>query len=248
VSHGNTPPSLAERAQSRDSEELLAVASDLALTEDVGLALLTRRDLPAPVIEAIAKNPSLLKHRKVIFAVASHPRAPRHVSLPLTRHLYTFELVKIASLPAVPADVKIGVDEIILSRLAQISDGEKLTLAKQASGRVAGALLLDPEERIVSKALNNPRMTEAILLKALSQRKASFHLVRLVCDHVQWSLRRDIRLSLLRSEHTLLAEALRFAAEFPAPLVREVLGQSKLQESIKKYLLASLDARNASTF
>jgi hypothetical protein len=247
MSLGDTPPSLAERAQSRDAEELLSVASDLALTEDLGLALLTRRDLPAPVIEAIAKNPSVLKHRKVILAVASHPRAPRHISLPLTRHLYTFELVKIASLPAVPADVKVGVDEIILSRLAQISEGEKLTLAKQASGRVSGALLLDPQERIVSAALNNPRLTEAILLKVLGDRKATPQLVRLVCHHAQWSLRRAVRLSLLRSEHTLLPEALRFAGDFPAPLVREVLSQSKLQASIKKYLLASLDARDASS-
>jgi hypothetical protein len=238
-------PSLADRTQSRDPEELLAVASDLDLTEDMALALLARRDLPGPVIEAIGKNPALLKHRKVILAVASHTRAPRHVSLPLTRHLYTFELVKIALLPAVPADVKVGIDEIIISRLAQISEGERLTLAKRASGRVAGALLLDAQERIVAAALNNPRMTEDVLLRALAQRRASERLVRLVCRHRQWSLRRDIRLSLLRNEHTPLAEAIVFAGEFPVQLVREVLSQSKLQPAIKKYLLVLLEARAA---
>lgn len=247
MSHGDTPFSLVERAQSRDPEELLVVASDPGLSEDIALALLTRRDLPPPVIEAIAKNPALHKQRKVILAVATHPRTPRHVSIPLARHLYTFELVKIASLPTVPADVKIGVDEVILSRLAQISQGEKLTLGKQASGRVAGALLLDPEERIVAAALNNPRLTEAILLKALGDRKASAPLVRLACHHAQWSVRRDVRLALLRNEHTVLADALRFAGEFPAPLVLEVISQSKLQPSIKKYLLATLDARDASS-
>jgi hypothetical protein len=239
-----THSNLADRAQSRDPEELLAVASDLRLTEDISLSLLTRRDLPPPVIEAIAKNPAVVKQRKVIFAVASHPRTPRHVSLPLTRHLYTFELVKIALLPAVPADVKVGVDATILSRLAQISEGERLTLAKQASGRVAGALLLDSQERIVAAALNNSRMTEAIILKALGQKKAWPHMVRMVCGHSQWSLRRDIRLALLRNPHTPLAEAITFANEFPVHLVREVLSRSELQPAIKKYLLAALDARD----
>lgn len=240
----DTPgPTLAERAQSRDPEELLAVASDRALSEDIALALLTRRDLPAQAIEAIAKNPAVLKHRKVNLAIASHPHTPRHVSLPLARHLYTFELVKIALMPAVPADVKVGVDETILSRLEQISEGERLTLAKQASCRVAGALLLDAQERVVEAALNNSRMTEAILIKALGQKKTSAQAVRRICRHPQWSLRREIRLALLRNPHTPLAEAITFADDFPADVVRAVLSQSRIQPAIQKYLLAALDAR-----
>jgi hypothetical protein len=232
---------LAERAQSRDPEELLAVASGHALSEEIALALLTRRDLPPNVIEAISKNPAVTKNRKVNLAIASHPRAPRHVSLPLTRYLYTFDLVKIALLPAVPADVKVAVDETIISRLEQISEGERLTLAKQASGRVAGALLLDRQERIVQAALNNPKMTEAIVIKALGDREATAAMVRLVCSHSQWSVRRDIRLALLRNQHTPLAQAIVFAASFPKHLVREVLSKSALRPEIKKYLLASIE-------
>lgn len=233
--------SLPERAQSRDPEELLAVASSNSLTEEIALALLTRRDLPPNVIEAIAKNLALSRNRKVNLAIASHQRAPRHVSLPLTRYLYTFDLVKIALLPTVPADVKIAVDETIISRLQQISEGERLTLAKQASGRVAGALLLDRQERVVQAALQNPKMTEAILIKALANRGATAAMVGLVCNDRQWSLRRDVRLALLRNQHTPLAQAIAFAACFPTHLVREVLSKSALRTEIKNYLLASLE-------
>jgi hypothetical protein len=233
--------SLVERAQSRDPEEVLAIASGREFSEEIALALLTRRDLPPNVIEAISKNPAVSKNRKVNLAIASHPRAPRHVSLPLTRHLYTFDLVKIALLPAVPADVKIGVDEIIIARLEQISEGERLTLAKRASGRVAGALLLDRHERVAQTALNNPKMTEAIVIKALGNREAPAPMVRLVCSHPQWSVRRDVRLALLRNQHTPLAQAIVFAAAFPRHLMREVLSKSALRPEIKKYLLASLE-------
>jgi hypothetical protein len=236
---------LAERAQSRDPGELLAIGSSPALTEEIALALLNRRDLPAKVIEAIAKNTSVLKHRKVNLAIASHPRTPRHVSLPLTRHLYTFDLVKIALLPAVPADVKVGVDETIIARLPQISAGERLTLAKQASGRVAGALLADPEERVIEAALGNPKMTEAILTKALGSKNCTPKMVALLCADKKWSVRRDVRLALLRNEHTPLAPAILFASEFPGDLVREVLSRSRLKPAIKNYLFTMLDAKSA---
>lgn len=228
-------------AHSRDPEELLDVATGQALSEEIALAMLTRRDLPPNVIEAISKNPAVARHRKVTVAIASHPRTPRHVSLPLTRFLYTFDLVKIALIPAVPADVKIAVDETIISRLEQVSEGERLTLAKQASGRVARALLLDRRERVVQSALANPKMTEAIVIKALGDRDATPAMVRFVCNDRQWSLRRDIRLALLRNQHTPLAHAIAIAASFPKHLVREVLSKSALRPEIKNYLLASLE-------
>lgn len=237
---------LEELAQSRDPEQLLSVASDPRLTEELALSLLIRRDLPGNVIEAISKNASVLKHRKVTLAIVSHPRAPRHVSLPITRSLYTFELVKIALLPAVPADVKVGVDETIISRLEQISEGERLTLARQASGRVAGALLLDRQERVNAAALANPKMTEALVLKALADPEVPPALVLLICSHPQWSLRRDIRLALLRNPHTPLAPAIGFLEGFPEAVLREVLSQSELRPEIRNYLLASLSKREVS--
>lgn len=234
---------LAERAESRDPEQLLAVASDHALTEEIALALLNRRDLPPNVIEAISKNVAVLKHRKVTLAIASHPRTPRHVSLPLTRHLYTFELVKIALLPSVPADVKVAIDETIIARLEQISEGERLTLARQASGRVAGALLLDKQERVNAAALENPKMTESIILKVLGTGDMTPRMVLLLCNHAQWSLRRDVRLALLRNQHTPLAAAIAFIEGFPDHAVREVLSKSELRAEIKNYLLAALNSR-----
>ena len=240
MTSGASGPPLADRAQSRDPQELLALGASQALTEEIALALLTRRDIPGNVIEAVAKNTAVIKNRKVNVAIASHPHTPRHVSLPLTRHLYTFDLVKIALSPAVPADVKVAVDETIIARLDQISEGERLTLAKQASGRVAGALLNDAQDRVVEAALNNPQMMEATLIKALGQKDSSARLVSAVCEHRKWSLRRDVRLVLLRNEHLALAQAIAFARGFPEGLIREVLGKSSMQESIKRYLLATL--------
>ncbi len=158
---------LDELIHSQSQDVLHDVAASPRLTEELALGLLARRDLPHQVLEAVSKNGAVMKHRKVIIAVVSHPRTPRHVSLPIARHLYTFELMQIALLPALAADLKVAIEETLMARLETISEGERLTLAKRGSTRVAATLLADPEERVIHATLANPYMTEAWIVKAL---------------------------------------------------------------------------------
>ena len=97
---------LEEAVHSVVVEDVLRAAGDAALTAELALAMLRRADLSGSVIEELARNRSLLNLRKVKIAVASHPQAPRHVSVPLVRQFYTFDLMKVALSAVVPADVK----------------------------------------------------------------------------------------------------------------------------------------------
>ena len=232
--------------------DLLRTAADPALTEDFALAILKRADLPPEVIEQLAKNATALKSRKVKIAMASHPKTPRHVSVPLARQFYTFDLMKVALSPTVPADVKVAVDDVLISRLKTVTIGERLTLGRRASGRVAAALLLDVETigskiidaktaaretRVMQAALENPRLTEALVINSVLRPGASAALVQAVAQHTKWSWRREIRAALLRTEHLSLARALEFSREIPTPLLHELLAASRLPVQIKDQLL-----------
>jgi hypothetical protein len=247
----NGPPSTAS-ALPLTPADLLRTAADPALTEDLALALLKRADLPLEVIEQLAKNTNALKSRKVKIALASHPKTPRHVSVPLARQFYTFDLMKVSLSPTVPADVKVAVDDVLISRLKTVTTGERLTLARRASGRVAAALLLDVETigtkivdaktsaretRVMQAALENPRLTEALVTNSVLRPAASAALVHAVAQHAKWSRRREIRATLLRTEHLSLARALEFSREIPAPMLRELLTASRLPSQIKDQLL-----------
>src|SRR5262249_28845496 len=109
-------------------EVLAAVAADPRLTEDLALALLNRRDLPGEALEQMHKHKSLARLRKVQLALVIHPMTPRHVSIPTVRHLYAFELMQVALLPAVVADVKRAAEEVLIGKLTTISSGERVTL------------------------------------------------------------------------------------------------------------------------
>lgn len=226
------------------SPELLnAAASDPRLTEDLALALLQRRDLPREALEQLHKHKSVSGLRKVRLAMVTHPHAPRHVSVPAIRHLYVFELMQVALLPSVPADVKRAAEDLLLTRLAGVSSGERFTLAKRSSGRVAAALLLDKEERVLNAALNNPQMIEAWIVKALKAGVGTELLAPAVSRHAKWPHRIDVKIALLANNHTPFARVVQFAAELPLRSLRDLLRQGKLATNVKEYVKKVLEAR-----
>jgi hypothetical protein len=222
------------------SDEFRA-ASHPALTEDLALALLKRADLPAEVLEQLAKNSNILKLRKVKLALVCHPHTPRHVSVPLARQFYTFDLLKVALAPTVPADVKVAADELLVARLKTITMGERLSLARRASGRVAGALLLDSEARVMQIALENSRLTEALVIQAVLRPQAGAAFVQAAAHHAKWSYRREVRIALLRTEYLSLARALEFSRGISPAILRETLHASRLPARIKEQILREIE-------
>jgi hypothetical protein len=239
TAESNCQLALHDAVHSTLPEVLERAAADSGLSQDFALALLKRVDLPASAIVSLSKNDVVMRIRKVRLALIAHPKAPRHIALPLLRHLYTFDLMYMALTPVVPADIKKAAEEVLLTRLEKISIGEKLSLARRASGRVAEQLLLQKEPRIIDAALENSRMTETSIVKAVVKTEASPALIHAVCHHQKWSQRRDVRIALLRNEKTPLARALEFAQSLSVPTLQQTLKKSALPSGVKKCLLNS---------
>jgi hypothetical protein len=171
------------------------------LTEDLALALLKQPNLPPEILEKITKNRALMRSRKLKLALVTHPKTPRRLLLPLLRHLFTFDLMRVALTPTIAADIKIAAEESLINRLEKLSLGEKLSLARRASGRVAAALLNEPEPRVIGAALQNGRLTETAIIKQVTRRKTNQILVEAICNHPKWKLRPEIIVA-LKQENT----------------------------------------------
>jgi hypothetical protein len=232
-----------ELIHSHSPEELRRAASHAGLSEELAMALLERRDLPPEALEALSKNATALKPRRVLVALVAHPKTPRHVSLPAIRHLYTFELMELALAPTVLADIKKAAEETLISRLEKITLGERTTLARRASGRIAAVLLLDAEPRVVEAAAGNPFLTEALVVRALMSNKATPALVEIAGRDPKWSLRREVRIALLRNEHTPADQAAVFAHSLPSGVLHEMLEESQLPQARREQLQQELESR-----
>ena len=197
------------------------------LSEDQALAMLQRSDVTAAELTLLARSAVAAQSRKVALGLVTHPRTPRHIAIPLLRRLFTFDLMQVALTPTVAADVKRAAEEQILNRMESVSLGERISLARRASGRVAAALLLDAEPRVVETALENSHLVEALVVTALMKHDAPESLFALASEHPKWSLRKEVQIALLRSENTPLERAVELAGNFSAEFLRETVPESR---------------------
>ena len=230
-------------APAGEMETLCQAAAHPSLNEELAQTLLKRREIDHTVLEALGRNARAMKTRKVRMAVVIHPRTPRHISLPQLRHLFTFDLMQVSLTPQVPSDLKMAADEVLVTRMQSISSGERLSLAKRGSGRVAAELLLDPEESIVEAALNNGRLTEAFLVKIIGSSGSSKALAEMVCRHEKWALQREVRGALLRHGGAPLSYAIAFTDSFTTRDLEDIFQRSDMADNIKFYLMRIAERR-----
>jgi hypothetical protein len=225
------------------ADVLLALLDNPALDEEQLCLLFERKNLPAEVLEEVVRRKPLLKSYRVRRALAFHPRTPRLVSLRLLRDLYLMDLVQIALLPGVSAELKRNAEEQLLARLPQLPLGQKITLARRGPARIAGALLAEGHAQIISIVLDNPYMTEAQILKALSREKLSTAVIPAISHHRKWSITYNIRLALVRHPSAPLATVLAYLPELTVSDLRDLAAPGIVIESLRKYLQAEVQRR-----
>jgi hypothetical protein len=226
-----------------DAEVLVALLDNPALEETQLCMVLERKNLPAEILEEVARRKPLLKNYRVKRALAFHPRTPRLVTLRLLRDLYLMDLVQLTLLPGIPSELKRNAEDQLVSRLPQLPLGHKITLARRGPARLAGALLAEGHAQIVTIVLDNAYLTEAQVLRALSREKLPPVVVRAISQHRKWSITYNVRLALVRHPSSPLATVLAYLPELTVSDLRELASPGIVSESLRKYLEAEVQRR-----
>ena len=225
------------------TEVVLALLDNPALDETHVCLILERKSLAAEVLEEVARRKPLLKSYRIKKSLAFHPRTPRLVSLRLLRDLYLMDLVQVAILPGVSAELKRNAEDQLLARLPQLPLGQKITLARRGPARVAGALLAEGHAQVVPVVLDNPYMTEAQILRALAREKLPISVIPAIVQHRKWSITYTIRLALVRNPLSPLATILSYLPELTVSDLRELAAPGIVPENLRKYLQAEVQRR-----
>jgi len=222
---------------------LLVLLDNPAFNEPHLTLLLSRKDLPTEILEEIGRRKTFLKSYGVKKSLLLHPRTPRLIGLRLLKELYLMDLVQFALSPAVSAELKRYAEEQIVARLPQLPLGQKITLARRGPSRVAGALLAEGHARVLPVALENPYLTEAQVLKALSREKLPVHVVQAVANHRKWSQSYNVRLAMVRNASTPISIVLGFLPHMTVNDLRVLAEPGIVPENLRKYLLAEVHRR-----
>lgn len=222
---------------------LEALLRNPSLSEEHLLALLNRKDLSGELLESLAGHRKVAENQRIKAAVVLNPRTPRLVSLKLMKFLYLFDLVRVSLQPAVPTEVKRLAEDQITSRLKQLALGQQTSLARQASARVAAALLAEGNPPVIGPALDNPYLTEAAVLSVLRREELPGAVVEALARHPKWSRRYDVRLQLVRHSLTPLAIALEFLPRLKPEDLRVIVEDKGMTPPLRDYVRAEIDRR-----
>jgi hypothetical protein len=236
----------AERARSASREEIAALlyhpGEDVlaALLENPRFdsanlsLLLERKELSGEFLEEIARRKKWLAEYAVKRRVAFHVHTPRLVAMRLARELYLMDLVQLSLLPSAAVELRRLAEELILARLPQLPLGQKLTLARRGSARVAGGLIAEGQEQAARVALDNAFLNEAQILKVLSRQSLAAPVVELVAKHPRWSQLYNVRMALVRHPRAPLTRVIGFLPDLTPRDLKELAALSTLPAQVKQ--------------
>ena len=238
-----TGEELAGLLHSDANEVLLGLLDNPALQEPEMCVLLRRNSLPSAVVEEICKRREWLRSYPVKKLLAFHAHTPRLVGLRLLRELYLMDLVQMALLPGVSAELKRNAEDQLAARLPQLPLGQKITLGRRGPARVAGLLLAEGHPLVVAVALDNAYLTPSQILKVLAREDVPESVVQAIAQHRKWSCDYNVRLALVRHPGSTLSSVLGFLPEITAADLAALAEPGIVPERLRKYLEAEVQRR-----
>jgi hypothetical protein len=231
----------------RSREVLEAVLGNPHLREAHLMILLARKELGRETVALIVQNQEWMKSYPVKKAALKHPRLPRHLALRLLKFIYPFDLLEIALTPAVAPDLKRLIEDTLLSQCERLAIGQRLSLARRGSSRIAGGLLQDADSRVIRAALDNPSLTDQAVVSALLLETTSPELPGAVLEHTRWSARRTVRLATLRNRHLSLARFAALLTEATRSEWRDLAEDPRVAPPLRSYVANMLRNRSRGT-
>ena len=165
----------------------------------------------------------------------------------MLKFLHLFDLLGVAATPAVPAELKRIAEDTILYQLEGIALGQRLSLARRGSLRIAAGLLTDPNPQVIGAALSNPTLTEHAVAMALLLEKSSRDLTESVLRHSRWSTRYNVKLALLRNKHLSLARLMGILPDLSAVDLADLVSDPRVAGNVRAYVANMVKTRGLSS-
>lgn len=172
------------------------------------LAAVLRRPVPLRTLDVLASTPPWSEDQRLMGCVVLSPRVSRALALKLVGSLFWRDLADVAASPRVTAAARVRAEALLLDHMGDLRLGDRITLAKIATGPVLSRLLEDPDPRVVEAALINGRLREEELAGAVRKDTVSRALIEGISASARWRGCYSLRLAIVLQPRSPLAVAL----------------------------------------
>lgn len=197
-------------------------------------SLLRNPHVSTRVIELILRERRLLVSHEVQKALAEHPKTPEPRVLNLVPALYWRDLVELGGNTRVRPRVRQAADRRLLLRLEKIGTGERIAIARRAGPGVLGRLLEDRDLRVISALLENPRMTEEVLLPVVSREGTPSHVLDRIANDRKWGSRNSVRAAVARNPGASASTVLELLVFLSKSELRDIRADRRLDSRVRR--------------
>jgi hypothetical protein len=191
-------------------QELLEAVTRLSGHLDTRAVLVALKNpyVGREVIEVFLAQRQLLTSLEVRRELVTHPKTPEARALNLVHSLLWKDLVRLGANSRVRPRIRRAADLRLAERVPKLSVGERIAVARQAGPGVISKLRHDPSPRVIEGLLENPRLTEGLLLPLAASDTARPEVLARVAENPRWGVRYPIRAALARNSKTPVQTAL----------------------------------------
>lgn len=190
------------------SAELLEVIRRGGLSEPDVLQILRSPFCTLEVAQEVSKRRDWMSAFKVRELVAGFRGLPLPRVLDLLATLPWLSLLQLAQAPASSPLVRRYAERKILERMAKMTLGERITLARRAHRPLFRPLLTTGEAVVLIAMLDNPRMVENDILLMLNKDLVPREVIVEIARHHRWGTYYPVRQALVECSSTPLPVAL----------------------------------------
>jgi len=221
------------------AEDLPSLITYPTAKEQHLIKVLQRPDLPEQFLALVAHS-KWAGTLRIQFCLVNHPHTPMAEAMNLTKFLFWRDLTLISQNFRLSSEVRHVAESVLQQRLPAMAVGEKVTLARMAGGQVLKMLRLEKDATVVQALLDNPRLVEEDVLYLVSQQRTPAPVLEAVARDPRWSVRREVRIALLRNARTPLAAAITFISNLNVAELRQLAGDLKVPLAIRKMIQTRL--------
>jgi len=192
------------------------------------LALLRKRELAPPVIEAVARHDRWNKRHTVRAAIVNHLKTPRTLSLRLLTLLFWREQLRVATNIRLPMPLRVAAESRLKERLPELELGEKISIAQAAPNGLIPALAAENHARVIQSLLRNPRLKEPVVVTLAKRKTTSGDVLRVVALSERWIVRPLVQTAVVVHPNTPVHVALTLLGRMPRPKLRSLANSNEL--------------------
>ena len=187
------------------------------------LAVLRKRDLAAPVIEAVSRHDRWNKRHTIRAAIVNHLKTPRTLSLRLLSLLFWREQLRVSTNIRLPMPLRVAAEARLRERLPELELGEKISIAQAAPNGLIPSLAAENHARVIQSLLRNPRLREQVVVTLAKRKTASADVLRVVSQSERWIVRPVVLTAIVAHPNTPVHVALTLLARMPRRSLRALV-------------------------